>query len=259
MELDGQMRQRLALAFVLSLLPGLAFAACSGASISVKDGTGTSQTFCIGGSVGQLLNQTNIVDSTGANIATVNASGQLTLSNAFALDSSIGTTNTNLGPPGATVCATDTGSCSLNALLQRLAQRLTTINSTLGTPAQATGATVQAVPSTTGGVSFTTTQVPNNTTAVVIKASAGQLYGIRTSNNSATIAYGKIYNTTTATCGSGTVVDHFTFQPNANGGWLDMMGEAYSTGITICVTLGYGDSDTTTPTASIYSYTAIYK
>lgn len=57
-----------------------------------------------------------------------------------ALDATVSTTNTDVGPPGATACATDTGSCSLNALLQRLAQRLTTINTTLGTPFQAGGA-----------------------------------------------------------------------------------------------------------------------
>lgn len=48
-------------------------------------------------------------------------------------------TNTDLGAPGAIACATDTGSCSINALVQRLAQRLTTVISTLGTPLQAGG------------------------------------------------------------------------------------------------------------------------
>lgn len=38
------------------------------------------------------------------------------------------TTNTNIGAPGATVCATDTGSCSINALFQRLLQSVTTLN-----------------------------------------------------------------------------------------------------------------------------------
>lgn len=57
-----------------------------------------------------------------------------------ALQTSVGaTTNTNLGAPGDTVCATDTGSCGLNALIQRNNQRLTTINTTLGTPLQAGG------------------------------------------------------------------------------------------------------------------------
>lgn len=43
------------------------------------------------------------------------------------------TTNISIGAKGETACATDTGSCSLNQLLQRIAQRLTTTISTLST------------------------------------------------------------------------------------------------------------------------------
>lgn len=46
---------------------------------------------------------------------------------------------TNMGAPGDTACATDNGSCSLNAQNSRTNQRLTTINTTLGTPFQAGG------------------------------------------------------------------------------------------------------------------------
>ena len=38
---------------------------------------------------------------------------------------------------GSTACGSDTGSCNLNALLQRIAQRLTTLNTALGSPYQA--------------------------------------------------------------------------------------------------------------------------
>jgi hypothetical protein len=44
---------------------------------------------------------------------------------------------TDFGAPGSAACATDTASCSLNQQMQRLAQRLTTVNTTLGTPFQA--------------------------------------------------------------------------------------------------------------------------
>lgn len=57
----------------------------------------------------------------------------------FALDTTVQTTNSDLGPPGATVCATDTGSCSLNALLQRNNARSTSIITALGSPFQAGG------------------------------------------------------------------------------------------------------------------------
>jgi hypothetical protein len=62
---------------------------------------------------------------------TANAGTNLNTS-ALALDTSVGTTNTDIGPPGATACATDTGSCSVNALLQRVAQRLTSILGSTG-------------------------------------------------------------------------------------------------------------------------------
>lgn len=75
---------------------------------------------------------------------TANAGTNLNTS-ALSLDATTATTNTDLGPPGATACATDNGSCSLNALAQRANQRLTTINTTLGSPIQATGGTVGLV------------------------------------------------------------------------------------------------------------------
>lgn len=64
------------------------------------------------------------------------------IGNLFALDTTLATTNTNLGAPGSTACASDTASCSLNQYAQRLAQRLTTINTTLGSPLQAGGTVV---------------------------------------------------------------------------------------------------------------------
>lgn len=65
--------------------------------------------------------------------------GAAGIASGLALDASVGTTNTDLGPPGATACATDTGPCSGNALWQRIAQRLTSILTAIGTPLQAGG------------------------------------------------------------------------------------------------------------------------
>ncbi len=59
-------------------------------------------------------------------LKTISGSGTTIGTNTGAISTNTGSTNTNLGAPGATVCATDTGSCSVNALLQRIAQRLTT-------------------------------------------------------------------------------------------------------------------------------------
>jgi hypothetical protein len=74
---------------------------------------------------------------------------------------------TDFGAPGATACASDTASCNFNQLFQRIAQRLSTTITALGSPMQATGGTVgltagsaiigkvgidQTTPGTTNGV-----------------------------------------------------------------------------------------------------------
>jgi hypothetical protein len=59
-------------------------------------------------------------------------------------------TNTNLGGVTETAPATDTASSGLNGRLQRIAQRLTTVNTTLGSPFQAGGSI--------GNTSFAATQ-----------------------------------------------------------------------------------------------------
>jgi hypothetical protein len=71
-------------------------------------------------------------------IVTANAGTNLNTS-LLALETggNLGTLVTDFGAPGATACATDTASCNLNQQMQRLAQRLTTINTTLGSPFQA--------------------------------------------------------------------------------------------------------------------------
>lgn len=58
---------------------------------------------------------------------------------------------TDLGAPGATACATDTSSCNNNQQNQRIAQRLTTLNTTLGSPFQAGG----SIGNTTFGATVT--------------------------------------------------------------------------------------------------------
>lgn len=64
--------------------------------------------------------------STSANQTTLN-------SHVDGLETLVGTSNTNLGAPGDAPCATDTGSCAINAKLSRIAERLTTAITSLGT------------------------------------------------------------------------------------------------------------------------------
>lgn len=62
------------------------------------------------------------------------------------------TTNTALGAPADSACASDNGTCAVIALLKRTAQRLTTVISTLGSPLQAGGnVAVTSLPATPAG------------------------------------------------------------------------------------------------------------
>lgn len=98
----------------------------------------------------------------------------------------------------------------------------------------------------------------NNTTAIVVKATGGTVYSVDAfSNSAATIAYVKLYNAATATCGSGTPQARYMipFGASASGGGFNVSninGDAYANGIVMCITAGIADSDTTAPAANAY-------
>ena len=71
---------------------------------------------------------------------------------------------TDFGAPGATACSTDTASCDLNQQIQRLAQRLTSIVTALGSPFQA-GASI-------GNTSFQATGATSNASSGVATGSS---------------------------------------------------------------------------------------
>jgi hypothetical protein len=87
----------------------------------------------------------------------VTVAGVATAANQTTINTSIGTTNTNIGPPGATVCATDTGSCSLNALFQRALQTLTLINTNVQGSIPAGAALIGDVNLRQGGAALSAT------------------------------------------------------------------------------------------------------
>jgi hypothetical protein len=107
-------------------------------------------------------------------------------------------------------------------------------------------------PSTAGAIAA------NNTTAVVVKASAGTLLGVQVYGIGSAPAYLKIYNATSATCGSGTPVKRLMIPAAAtaaNGAGSNVTfggGLTFGTGITYCVTTGITDADTTAPAANTY-------
>ena len=97
----------------------------------------------------------------------------------------------------------------------------------------------------------------NNTTAIVIKSTGGTVYSVDAFNNGGTIAYVKLYNATTATCGSGTPMARYMipFGATSSGGGFNVSninGDAYANGVVMCITTGIADSDTSAPAASTY-------
>ena len=94
-----------------------------------------------------------------------------------------------------------------------------------------------------------------NTTAIVIKPTGGTVYSVDAFNNGASLAYVKLYNASTATCGSGTPQARYLIPygaASAGGGFnvSNINGDAYANGIVMCITTGIADSDTTAPSAN---------
>jgi hypothetical protein len=155
--------------------------------------------------------------------------------------------NVAVGTRTDTACALPTSSTACNEI-----QLLKAIADLGNTPAQ-------LKVNTTGGATPTGNIAPNNTTAVVVKASAGTLYGAQLAGLGSAPAYLKIYNATSATCGSGTPVKRLMIpaaSTAANGAGSNVtfgpMGVAFGTGITYCVTTGIADNDATAPAASTF-------
>lgn len=101
--------------------------------------------------------------------------------------------------------------------------------------------------------------VPNNATASVVSAVPATLYGIQVSNNSATVAYLKLYNAATATCGSGTPFARYEIPASTSIDLSNTNGLAFAFGIVQCVTTGIADADTAVPAASTYIVNVYYK
>lgn len=151
----------------------------------------------------------NVTGGTGstvtANQGTPNAGG------ALAWPVTDATTQTDIGPPGATACATDTGSCSLNALLQRIAQRISTL---------ITGITntivLQAGSNIIGNVRIDQT-TPGTTNAVVPEDTAGNSATFSTAGADGVSNTLNTYPATSRLSGfNGTTWDRLKTNPAAN-------------------------------------------
>jgi hypothetical protein len=110
------------------------------------------------------------------------------------------------------------------------------------------------------GVAANTSVVPSNatlgatTSATVVKASAGTVFGVDILNNTAAIVYLKLYDKATApTVGTDIPVVVIAvpiggFASHTLGG---MAGRRFSAGISYAVTTGVADTDTAAPTAGV--------
>lgn len=123
----------------------------------------------------------------------------------------------------------------------------------------------QPVPGTTNGLTPYTLEPAASDNHTVVKAGAGTVYHISVTNNSATINYLRLYNATTGFngCNSATNIQHEMAIPantSAAGFTEDIsLGIAFATGISICVTGAYGNTSTTSATASAISLNIDYK
>jgi hypothetical protein len=122
---------------------------------------------------------------------------------------------------------------------------------------------VTDIPATSGGLTISKTISAATTNATSVKGSAGQLFHMSGFNNSATIAYLKLYNKATApTVGSDTPVAVYLIPGNTSGAGFVInidKGIAFATGIAFAITGGIGDSDTTAVSANVIVVNLGYK
>jgi hypothetical protein len=120
-------------------------------------------------------NQTSAQANAGSDATKAVAVQGITGAKAVGISAASGTivdgANATAGALADAACGTDNGTCSLQALIKRLNQRLTTLNTTLGSPQQAGGAVAQTAvaPSTASSAAEA---------CHVYKASAGTIYSL---------------------------------------------------------------------------------
>lgn len=120
------------------------------------------------------------------------------------------------------------------------------------------------IPAVSGGTSVFSEIVAANTTSVAVKGTPGQIYGMRVFSNNTTPVYGKLYDVLQSgvTCGSGTPKDRFEIPAQTGGSGFVVpvpFGMQFTVAITLCVTGGIADADTTNPAATSYLVSIDFK
>lgn len=207
--------------FLISILLASVALCCAAPSASAQSNllvVTTCGTLPLAYAPGAVRTGTQDVNGRACGTATVTGGGDATAANQVLQIAQETAINTLLGLQADAACATDNGTCTLAALVKRLNQRLTSINTTLGTPMQATGGTVglvagsaivgnfridQTTPGTTNGVQANA-GTNLNTSALALEAGgnlatlAGQIGTKAAGTAAATSALGGIVRNSTA-------------------------------------------------------------
>lgn len=205
--------------------------------------------------LGQALAAASVpVVLTAAQLSTLTPPAAIT---GFATETTLGTRlsesdfDTKIGATNESAPGTDTAASGLNGRLQRIAQRLTSLITALGSPFQAGGSIGNTsfgavlAPTTSGGCSSTHLVSAASTNATSVKASAGQLYGLTAFNVANYPVYIKLHNTAgTPTAGSG-VVRTFAVQAGVPFTYSNPNGLAFSTGIALTIVKDLADAGST--------------
>lgn len=123
----------------------------------------------------------------------------------------------------------------------------------------------QGVPGAANGLTSYVLEPAASDNHANIKNGAGVVYHIVAFNNSATVNYYRLYNAATGFngCNSATnlVWEGHIPASTSDAGFVEdiAMGLTFSTGISICVTGAYGQTNTTNATASAISLNIGYK
>jgi hypothetical protein len=232
-----------------------------------------------GGGGGSSSGTSNIIQTAGTAInAAIAATGALpvdiqTTSNLYA--AATAPVPCKAGTVPTTQTAVTTGSttavqCDLNGNIYLNPTQVTALTPPSvfplnATPTVANGNGVVPVAGTTNGASSYYVQPTASDNHANIKNGAGTAYSIHVSNNSATKNYLRLYDAGTAFngCNSATgIIFGMEIPPNDSGFSISLggaVGLLFSTGLSICVSSGYGSTDTTNATATAIMANVLYK
>ena len=119
---------------------------------------------------------------------------------------------------------------------------------------------VGLAPQTSGGCLISRTLSAASTNATSVKASAGQVFGVRAFNANAATRYLKLYNKASApTVGTDTPVDTIPLPSGVTTGFMLDSGVAFGTGIALALTTGIADLDTGAVGANDVAVAVFYK